>query len=58
MAFIFGVLFFVVVVYYGRAATHAAKTAGTGRLLANLTTGLIAVGGIAVLALDVTRALD
>jgi hypothetical protein len=44
-------------VFYGRAASHAVTTAGKGGRLAVVNTWLIALGGIAVLALDVTGAL-
>lgn len=44
-------------VFYGRAAARAVAAAGTGRQLAVVNTWLIAMGGIAVLALDVTGAL-
>lgn len=44
-------------VFYGRAASRAVTTAGRGSKLAAINTWLIALGGIAVLALDVTGAL-
>lgn len=43
--------------FYGRAASRAVAAAGTGGRLAVVNTWLIALGGIAVLGLDITGAL-